>query len=123
MDGHGSWEVWELLFIHQVLLIIGGRLNALNSNLKVVECIGMWWKPDFETLVCPYLPPNIERPKECTKLFLVRLPASCKFIVPKNFNLLAIPLCQVHENRKTYGPIISGVPQLLSKFSINVVEP
>nr|GMC58937.1 pre-mRNA cleavage factor Im 25 kDa subunit 1 [Ipomoea batatas]GMD00052.1 pre-mRNA cleavage factor Im 25 kDa subunit 1 [Ipomoea batatas] len=97
MDGHNSWEV--------------------------VECIGMWWKPDFETLVYPYLPPNIERPKECTKLFLVRLPASCKFIVPKNFNLLAIPLCQVHENRKTYGPIISGVPQLLSKFSINVVEP
>ncbi|XP_019192268.1 PREDICTED: pre-mRNA cleavage factor Im 25 kDa subunit 1 isoform X2 [Ipomoea nil] len=61
--------------------------------------------------------------EECTKLYLVRLPASCKFIVPKNFNLLAIPLCQIHENRKTYGPIISGVPQLLSKFSINVVEP
>nr|GMD86260.1 pre-mRNA cleavage factor Im 25 kDa subunit 1 [Ipomoea batatas] len=42
MDGHNSWEV--------------------------VECIGMWWKPDFETLVCPYLPPNIERPKVDYKL-------------------------------------------------------
>ncbi|KAK6126766.1 hypothetical protein DH2020_039491 [Rehmannia glutinosa] len=48
--------------------------------------------------------------EECTKLFLVKLPASRRFIVPKNFRLLAIPLCQLHENEETYGPIISGVP-------------
>ncbi|KAM3712795.1 hypothetical protein ACB098_01G209300 [Castanea mollissima] len=89
---------------------------------EVGECLGMWWKPDFETLVYPYLPPNVKCPKECTKLFLVRLPDSRKFIVPKNLKLLAVPLCQIHENHKTYGPIISGVPQLLSKFSFNIIE-
>lgn len=88
---------------------------------EVGECIGMWWRPDFETLMYPYLPPNVKRPKECTKLFLVKLPASRKFIVPKNYKLLAVPLCQIHENKKTYGPIISGVPQLLSKFSFNMI--
>jgi len=31
-------------------------------------------------------------------VFLVKLPASRKFIVPKNMRLLAVPLCQVHEN-------------------------
>lgn len=144
----------------------------------------MWWRPDFESLLYPYLPPNIKRPKvilisnllsyiyaaarsswpvqclpfqECTKLFLVKLPPSRRFIVPKNFRLLAIPLCQLHDNDEvhatdtyhakkslfscllwnrllifpglvrtfilqTYGPIISGVPQLLSKFSFNFVE-
>lgn len=94
-----------------------------GSALKweVGECIGMWWRPDFETLMYPYLPPNVKRPKECTKLFLVKLPASQKFIVPKNYKLLAVPLCQIHENKKTYGPIISGVPQLLSKFSFNMI--
>ncbi|KAI8553413.1 hypothetical protein RHMOL_Rhmol05G0013900 [Rhododendron molle] len=88
---------------------------------EVGECIGMWWRPDFETLMYPYLPPNVKRPKECTKLFLVKLPESRKFIVPRNYKLLAVPLCQIHENSKTYGPIISGVPQLLSKFSFNVI--
>jgi hypothetical protein len=34
------------------------------------------------------------------KLYLVRLPESRKFIVPKNLKLLAVPLCQVHENHK-----------------------
>ncbi|XP_020220928.1 pre-mRNA cleavage factor Im 25 kDa subunit 1 [Cajanus cajan] len=89
---------------------------------EVGECLGMWWRPDFETLLYPFLPPNVKQPKECTKVFLVKLPASRKFIVPKNMRLLAVPLCQVHENHKTYGQIISGVPQLLSKFSFNMIE-
>ncbi|CAI0387409.1 unnamed protein product, partial [Linum tenue] len=54
---------------------------------------------------------------------LVRLPERLDFIVPKNFKLLAVPLCQVQGNQKTYGQIISGVPQMLSKFSINRVIP
>ncbi|KAL9440931.1 hypothetical protein AB3S75_019581 [Citrus x aurantiifolia] len=89
---------------------------------EVGECLGMWWKPDFETLLFPYFPPNVKRPKECTKLFLVKLPVSQKFFVPKNLKLLAVPLCQIHENHKTYGQIISGVPQLLSKFSFNIID-
>ncbi|RDX61809.1 Pre-mRNA cleavage factor Im 25 kDa subunit 1, partial [Mucuna pruriens] len=95
--------------------------DADGSEWEVGECIGMWWRPDFETLVYPFLPPNVEQPKECTKVFLVKLPASRNFIVPKNMRLLAVPLCQIHENHKTYGQIISGVPQLLSKFSFNMI--
>ncbi|OMO67246.1 hypothetical protein CCACVL1_20676 [Corchorus capsularis] len=93
-----------------------------EAEWEVGECLGMWWRHDFETLLYPYLPPNVKKPKECAKLFLVRLPESRKFIVPQNLKLLAVPLCQVHENQKTYGPVISGVPQLLSKFSINIVD-
>ncbi|XP_021746072.1 pre-mRNA cleavage factor Im 25 kDa subunit 1-like [Chenopodium quinoa] len=89
---------------------------------EVGDCLGMWWRPDFETVLYPYLPPNIKQPKECAKLFLVKLPVSRKFIVPKNLKLLAVPLCQVHDNHKTYGPIIAGIPQLLSKYSFNMIE-
>ena len=85
----------------------------------------MWWRPDFETLMYPFIPPNVKKPKvhnsnglfiqilidvlvsqswfvvyECTKVFLVKLPESRKFIVPKNMRVLAVPLCQVHENHK-----------------------
>ncbi|KAK8550327.1 hypothetical protein V6N13_118844 [Hibiscus sabdariffa] len=96
--------------------------DGYETEWEVGECLGMWWRHDFETLMYPYLSHNAKKPKECTKLFLVRLPESRKFIVPKNMKLLAVPLRQVHENGKTYGPIISGVPQLLSKFSINIVD-
>ncbi|XP_027902204.1 pre-mRNA cleavage factor Im 25 kDa subunit 1 isoform X2 [Vigna unguiculata] len=56
-----------------------------GSEWEVGECLGMWWRPDFETLLYPFLPPNVKQPK-------------------------------------TYGQIISGVPQLLSKFSFNMLE-
>ncbi|GKV11983.1 hypothetical protein SLEP1_g23189 [Rubroshorea leprosula] len=101
-------------------LSVGEESNEIGW--EVGECLGMWWRHDFETLLYPYLPPNMKRPKECIKLFLVKLPMSRRFIVPKNLKLLAVPLCQVHENHKTYGPIISGVPQLLSKFSFNIID-
>lgn len=38
--------------------------------------------------------------QECTKLFLVKLPEGRKFMVPKNLKLIAVPLCQIHENDK-----------------------
>ncbi|CAK9144151.1 unnamed protein product [Ilex paraguariensis] len=112
---------------------IGGLKRKLSSKLsidkdggrpdwEVGECLGMWWRHNFETLLYPYLPPNVKWPKECIKLFLVKLPASQKFIVPKNLKLLAVPLSEIHESQKKYGPIISGIPQLLSKFAVNVVE-
>ncbi|XP_051149422.1 pre-mRNA cleavage factor Im 25 kDa subunit 1-like [Andrographis paniculata] len=94
-----------------------------GPDWEVGECLGIWWRPDFESLLCPHLPPNIKKPKECTKLFLVKLPESRRFVVPKNLRLLAVPLCQLHNNEETYGSIISGVPQLLSKFSFNFIEP
>ncbi|KAF5748456.1 CFIM-25 isoform 1 [Tripterygium wilfordii] len=96
--------------------------DGSGLDWEVGECLGMWWRADYETLLYPYLPPNLRSPKECTKLFLVKLPESRKFIVPKTQKLLAVPLCQIHENHKTYGSVISGVPQLLSKFSFNIID-
>ncbi|URD75632.1 Cleavage and polyadenylation specificity factor [Musa troglodytarum] len=96
--------------------------NGTTDDWQIDERIGMWWRSDFETLPFPYLPPNLRRPKECTKLFLVKLPMTRHFIVPRNLKLLAVPLCQLHDNSETYGPIISGIPQLLSKFSFNIIQ-
>ncbi|WZZ71591.1 hypothetical protein YC2023_082961 [Brassica napus] len=60
----------------------------------------MWLRPNFETLMYPFLPPNVKHPKECLKLFLGRLALHQQFFVPKNFKLLAVPLSQIHENEK-----------------------
>ncbi|XP_020098837.1 pre-mRNA cleavage factor Im 25 kDa subunit 1 [Ananas comosus] len=95
---------------------------AINDNWQIGECVGMWWRSEFETLPFPYPPPNSRRPKECTKVFLVRLPVSRQFVVPRHLKLLAVPLYQIHDNSEVYGPIISGIPHLLSKFSFNIID-
>ncbi|KAL5098301.1 hypothetical protein RYX36_002628 [Vicia faba] len=96
-------------------------LDEDEAQWEVGECLGIWWRSDFETLMHPFLPPNVKHPKECTKLFLVKLPETQRFTVPKNMKLLSVPLCQIQENHKIYGPIVSAVPQLLSKFSFKMI--
>ncbi|KAJ1437155.1 NUDIX hydrolase-like domain superfamily [Sesbania bispinosa] len=100
-----------------------------GAEWEVGECLGMWWRPDFETLMYPFLPPNVKQPKECTKLFLVKLPESRKFIVPKNLRLLSVPLCQVHENHKVWTMDFhqSWKVYRVSRYSIwctdSIIEP
>ncbi|KAJ1268340.1 hypothetical protein BS78_07G127400 [Paspalum vaginatum] len=93
-----------------------------EDDWQIGECIGMWWRSKFEAIPFPYMPSNFRAPKECIKLFLIRLPMSRQFIVPRNMKLLAVPLSQIHGNTQVYGPIISGIPNLLSKFSFNVIS-
>uniref|UniRef100_A0ACD5XMZ9 Uncharacterized protein n=1 Tax=Avena sativa TaxID=4498 RepID=A0ACD5XMZ9_AVESA len=93
-----------------------------DHDLQIGECIAMWWRSDFEAPPFPYPPPNARAPKECIKLFVVRLPMSRQFVVPRNLKLLAVPLSQIHDNAQVYGRIISGVPNLLSKFTVDVVR-
>ena len=44
--------------------------------------------------------------------------------VPKNYKLVAAPLFELYDNAPGYGPIISSLPQLLSRcvvFACTVV--
>lgn len=74
------------------LVEIAGLKRKLTNNLsppnpglgpkwEVGECIGVYWRPNFETILYPYLPPHITRPKECKKLFVSPLPEKCYFAV------------------------------------------
>ena len=38
------------------------------------------------------------------------------FAVPRNLKLLAVPLFELYDNPQRYGPIISNLPQFLSRF-------
>jgi Nucleotide hydrolase len=59
----------------------------------------------------------VTRAKECIKLFIVELPANCSFAVPKHLNLVAVPLFDLYSGAERYGPIISSLPQCLSRYS------
>jgi cleavage and polyadenylation specificity factor subunit 5 len=41
---------------------------------QVGECIGQYWRPNFDHHMYPYLPAHVTRPKEVRKLFVVPLP-------------------------------------------------
>lgn len=101
------------------------KLAPVDSDeppeLEIGELISTWWRPNFESMVYPYKVPHVTRPKECIKLFMVYLPETCVFAVPTNLKLLAVPLFELYENKLKYGPIISSLPQMLSRFSFSCI--
>lgn len=40
--------------------------------------------------------------------------------VPKNLKLLAVPLFELHDNMAKFGPVIAAIPQLMSRFKLNL---
>jgi len=42
--------------------------------------------------------------------------------VPKNMKLLAVPLFELYDNAQRYGPQLSAIPHLLSKYNFEYVD-
>ncbi|KAL2324520.1 hypothetical protein Fmac_023578 [Flemingia macrophylla] len=103
------------VYPHNVLL------HIILGKLQIGECVAIWWRPNFETIMYPYCPPHITKPKECKKLFLVHLSEREYFAVPKNLKLLAVPLFELYDNVQRYGPVISTIPQQLSRFQFKMI--
>lgn len=123
---------------------LNNKLGSVASpvNWEMGELVAQWWRPDFAPLLFPYLPPHVTKPKECRKLFVVALPEHCMFLVdacpsfltmprlaltgvfavPRNLRLLAVPLFELYNNESRYGPILSSIPHLLSRFQFQCVQ-
>ncbi|KAH0863379.1 hypothetical protein HID58_080590, partial [Brassica napus] len=82
---------------------LGGNSAALVPDWKVGECVATWWRPNFETMMYPYCPPHITKPKECKRLYIVHLSEKEYFAVPKNLKLLAVPLFELYDNVQRNG--------------------
>jgi len=46
---------------------LGGNSAALVPDWTVGECVATWWRPNFETMMYPYCPPHITKPKVVKK--------------------------------------------------------
>ena len=42
--------------------------------------------------------------------------------VPKNMKLLAVPLFELYDNSGRYGPQLSAIPHLLSRYNFEFVD-
>lgn len=58
----------KLLFLKTL-----GRQDGIAQDWLIEDCIGNWWRPNFEPPLYPYIPAHITKPKEHKKLFLVQL--------------------------------------------------
>ncbi|EJT98257.1 cleavage and polyadenylation specific factor 5 [Dacryopinax primogenitus] len=88
-----------------------------TDNWEIGDCLAQWWRPNFETFMYPFIPAHVTKPKECKKMFLVQLPEKKVMAVPKNMKLLAVPLFELYDNSARYGPQLSAIPHLLSRYN------
>lgn len=42
--------------------------------------------------------------------------------MPKNMKLLAVPLFELYDNTARYGPQLSSIPHLLSRYNFEMVD-
>ncbi|KZO97392.1 cleavage and polyadenylation specific factor 5 [Calocera viscosa TUFC12733] len=87
------------------------------DSWEIGDCLAQWWRPNFETFMYPFIPAHVTKPKECKKMFLVQLPERKVMAVPKNMKLLAVPLFELYDNSARYGPQLSAIPHLLSRYN------
>uniref|UniRef100_A0A2K6GU22 Cleavage and polyadenylation specificity factor subunit 5 n=1 Tax=Propithecus coquereli TaxID=379532 RepID=A0A2K6GU22_PROCO len=93
-----------------------GRQDGVLQDWVTDDCVGNWCRTNFEPPQYPYIPAHTTKPME-HKLFLVQLQEKALFAVLKNYKLVASPLFDLYDNAPGYGPIISSLPQLLSRFN------
>ncbi|KAI4229439.1 MAG: hypothetical protein L6R36_000893 [Xanthoria steineri] len=96
--------------------------NGVNDEWQIGDTLAQWWRPNFETFMYPFLPAHVTRPKECKKLYFIQLPKSKVLSVPKNMKLLAVPLFELYDNTARYGPQLSAIPHLLSRYRFEFVD-
>ncbi|XP_013387040.1 cleavage and polyadenylation specificity factor subunit 5-like [Lingula anatina] len=93
-----------------------GRTDGGPMDWTIEDTVGNWWRPNFEPPQYPYVPAHMTKPKEHRRLYLVQLPEKALFAVPRNYKLVAAPLFELYDNSAGYGPIISSLPQALSRY-------
>lgn len=96
--------------------------TAQDQDWSIGDTLAQWWRPNFETFMYPFLPAHVSRPKELKKLYFINLPHTKVLSVPKNMKLLAVPLFELYENTARYGPQLSAIPHLLSRYRFEFVD-
>jgi len=113
--------------------------DALNRKLKkyiynptsgakcewvIEDLLSVWWRPNYDEVVLPYLPPHVTRPKECIKVYQVTIPERCVFMVDPDEEMVAVPLFDLcrYGTEATYKVILRSVAASISRFALAFYE-
>uniref|UniRef100_A0A8K9ULV1 Cleavage and polyadenylation specificity factor subunit 5 n=1 Tax=Oncorhynchus mykiss TaxID=8022 RepID=A0A8K9ULV1_ONCMY len=106
--------------LKRLMTEILGRQDGVKQDWVIDDSIGNWWRPNFEPPQVGYqgviLPVLLRERPQHASVRLAKLEKTL-FAVPKNYKLVAAPLFELYDNAPGYGPIISSLPQLLSRFN------
>ncbi|KFY20733.1 hypothetical protein V491_03475 [Pseudogymnoascus sp. VKM F-3775] len=110
--------------LNERLAPVGSQFTGegVNEDWEIGDTLAQWWRPNFETFMYPFIPAHVTRPKECKKLYFIQLPRQKVLSVPKNMKLLAVPLFELYDNTARYGPQLSAIPHLLSRYNFEFVD-
>ncbi|KAF3932849.1 hypothetical protein ABW19_dt0209620 [Dactylella cylindrospora] len=110
--------------LNERLAPVGNQFSGegVNGEWEIGDTLAQWWRPNFETFMYPFIPAHVTRPKEVKKLYFIHLPRSKVLSVPKNMKLLAVPLFELYDNTARYGPQLSAIPHLLSRYNFEFVD-
>ncbi len=89
------------------------------EGLEVGELLSNWYRIECGGRFYPYLPAHVTAPKEELHVYEVPLPESFAFSVPRNMQLVAIPVYDLFNDPDTYGNVIAAVPSLISRIHKN----
>lgn len=89
---------------------------------EVGDQLSSWWATDFTNKRYPYVPAHVTRARERLNVYVVQLPESATFAVPRELTLIAVPLFEIYNNAHTYGDVIAAVAVLLSRFHLTLMR-
>ena len=66
--------------LNERLAPVGSQFSGegVNDDWEISDTLAQWWRPNFETFMYPFIPGHVTRPKECKKLYFIRLPKKSK---------------------------------------------
>lgn len=109
-----------LLASHQLgSPVLTTSLFSARDCVILAFAVCNWYATDFHRRYYPYVPAHVTKVKEELHVYIVLLPNKFMFSVPKNLQLVAVPLFELFKNSATYGDVISAIPPLLSRWHIN----
>lgn len=78
--------------------------EGVNDDWEISDTLAQWWRPNFETFMYPFLPGHVTRPKECKKLYFIRLPKKSEFY--PNYEVFLIHIADILPDlyRGSLGP-------------------
>ncbi|CAD7932894.1 unnamed protein product [Amoebophrya sp. A120] len=110
----GESTVEKALYRKMKDIVFGGP-----TSCQMGELLSVWYRPNFDELLLPYLPLHENRPKERVEVYQVVLPEKC--ILQTGSPLEVVPL---HELSLLHNecPILASLPAAISRFALNRME-
>lgn len=110
-------------FLDGINRSLNDYLSSKDSQIiwKITDVLARWHRSNAEPPQYPYKVPHVAQHKEEKFIVLMHMPEEMKFVVPRNYKLVAAPFFEIYNNSDNYGNVISSIPGLVSRYECTAV--